>query len=132
VGALRDSKISLPGREQGYARILIAGTTGARKTTLLPHIIGSSHKSDRFPSTSTARTTIADTEVVTYGGPVEAAITFMSQFEVRAHIDECIEIRRAASFGIDVGLCVLGDGFWIAARGRDRRIYGESAPPISS
>jgi ATPase subunit of ABC transporter with duplicated ATPase domains len=74
-------------------RILIAGTTGARKTTLLRHIIGSSHKSDRFPSTSTARTTIADTEVVTYDGPVEAAITFMSQLKF-AHIS-----KSASKFG---------------------------------
>lgn len=88
---LRDARIPLPGREEGYARVLLVGTTGAGKTTLLRHVIGSSHERDRFPSTSTAKTTIADTEIVTSDGPFEAVVTFMSEFEVRAHIDECIE-----------------------------------------
>lgn len=44
-----------------------------------------------FPSTSTARTTIADTEIITAAGAYRAAVTFISEFEVRANIDECIE-----------------------------------------
>lgn len=88
---LREERIPLPGRSDGYARVLLVGTTGAGKTTLLRHLIGSSHENDRFPSTSTAKTTISDTEIVTADGPFSAAITFMSEFEVRAHIDECIE-----------------------------------------
>jgi hypothetical protein len=88
---LREAHIPLPGREEGYAHVLLVGTTGAGKTTILRHIIGSSHERDRFPSTSTARTTIADTEIVTSDGPFKAAVTFMSEFEARAHIDECIE-----------------------------------------
>lgn len=94
---LRDSRIPLPGHEDGYARVLLVGTTGAGKTTLLRHLIGSSHEHDRFPSTSTARTTISDTEIVTADGPFAAAITFMSEFEVRAHIDECIEAASLAA-----------------------------------
>lgn len=97
TAALRESKIPLPGREQGYSRILLVGTTGAGKTTLSRHLIGSNHKHDRFPSTSTARTTIADTEIVTAEGPFEAAVTFMSEFEVRAHLDECIEAACLAA-----------------------------------
>lgn len=88
---LRDAHIPLPGKDDGYARVLLVGTTGAGKTTLLRHLIGSSHENDRFPSTSTAKTTISDTEIVTAEGPFTAAVTFMSEFEVRAHIDECIE-----------------------------------------
>jgi len=88
---LREAHIHLPGRDEGYARALLAGTTGAGKTTLLRHFIGSSHERDRFPSTSTARTTIADTEIITADGPFKAAVTFVSEFEVRAYIDECIE-----------------------------------------
>lgn len=88
---LRDARISLPGKDDGYARVLLVGTTGAGKTTLLRHLIGSSHENDRFHSTSTAKTTISDTEIVTAEGPFAAAVTFMSEFEVRAHIDECIE-----------------------------------------
>jgi len=88
---LREAHIHLPGRDEGYARALLVGTTGAGKTTLLRHFIGSSHERDRFPSTSTARTTIADTEIITADGPFKAAVTFVSEFEVRAYIDECIE-----------------------------------------
>jgi hypothetical protein len=88
---LREECIPLPTREGGYARVLLVGTTGAGKTTLLRHAIGSTHEHDRFPSTSTARTTIADTEIVTSDGLFGAAVTFMSEFEVRAHIDECVE-----------------------------------------
>lgn len=94
---LRDARIGLPGRDEGYARILLVGTTGAGKTTLLRHLIGSSHERDRFPSTSTARTTIADTEIITADGDFQAAVTFMSEFEVRAHLDECIEAACLAA-----------------------------------
>lgn len=94
---LRDRSIPLPSAEDGYARVLIVGTTGAGKTTLLRHLIGSTHEIDRFPSTSTARTTIADTEIVTADTPFSAAVTFMSEFEVRAHIDECIEAACLAA-----------------------------------
>jgi hypothetical protein len=72
---LRDRHIPLPSRDEGYARVLMAGTTGAGKTTLLRHGIGSSHAVDRFPSTSTARTTIAETEIITAGASYKAAVT---------------------------------------------------------
>jgi hypothetical protein len=88
---LRSSKISLPGREDGYARVQLVGMTGTGKTTLLRHLIGTGHKEDRFPSTSTAKTTIADIEIITADGAFDAAVTFMTEFEVRAHLDECIE-----------------------------------------
>jgi len=94
---LRETHIPLPGRNEGYARVLLAGTTGAGKTTFLRHVIGSSHEHDRFPSTSTAKTTIADTEIIIAGGPYKAAVTFLSEFEVRAHIDECIEAACLAA-----------------------------------
>jgi len=94
---LRDAHILLPGKDEGYARVLLAGTTGAGKTTFLRHLIGSTHEGDRFPSTSTAKTTISDAEIVTADGPYKAAVTFMSEFEVRAHIDECIEAACLAA-----------------------------------
>lgn len=89
--SLRDSKISLPTSLEGYSRILFAGTTGAGKTTLLRHVIGVNQEIDRFPSTSTARTTTAEIEIVTAEGDFEAVVTFMPEHEVRAHIDECLE-----------------------------------------
>lgn len=87
----RDEKIPLPTQEEGYSHVMFTGTTGAGKTTLLRHFIGSDHEVDRFPSTSTARTTTADIEIVTADGPFEAVVTFMPEHEVRAHIDECLE-----------------------------------------
>ena len=89
--ALREARIPLPSTEEGYSRVMFSGTTGAGKTTLLRHVIGSDHAHDRFPSTSTARTTTADIEIVTADSPFEVVVTFMPEHEVRAHIDECLE-----------------------------------------
>ena len=89
---IRDSKIPLPGRDEGYARIMFVGTTGAGKTTLLRHLIGSDHTNDRFPSISTARKTTSDIEIVTTdSGPFAAAITFMPFETVIGHVEECIQ-----------------------------------------
>ena len=89
--ARRNSIIAMPGKEDGYSKVLFLGTTGAGKTTLLRHVIGSDPIEDRFPSTSTARTTTADIEIITSNGPYSAVVTFMPEHEVRAHIDECLE-----------------------------------------
>lgn len=89
--ASRSSVIALPSRDDGYSTVLFLGTTGAGKTTLLRHIIGSDPERDRFPSTSTAKTTTADIEIIVAPGTFSAAVTFMPEHEVRAHIDECIE-----------------------------------------
>ncbi len=87
----RDRVIALPSRNDGYSHILFLGTTGAGKTTLLRHVIGSDPIEDRFPSTSTARTTTADIEIITAPGDFRAAVTFMPEHELRAHIEECLE-----------------------------------------
>ena len=88
---LREAIIPLPTPDDGYARVMLVGQTGAGKTTLLRQLIGSDPKYDRFPSTSTAKTTTADIEIVTGNGPFEAAITFMTEHEVRCAVDECLE-----------------------------------------
>jgi energy-coupling factor transporter ATP-binding protein EcfA2 len=87
---LREESIPLPGRDEGYARVLLVGTTGAGKTTLLRHLIGSDHRSDRFPSTSTGRTTTSDTEVVIADGTYRAVVTFLSERAVRSNVHECL------------------------------------------
>jgi len=89
--AHRDSKIPMPTQVDGYSRVMLLGTTGAGKTTLLRHFIGSDHINDRFPSTSTARTTTYDIEIITTESPFESVVTFMPEHEVRAHVEECIE-----------------------------------------
>ena len=89
--SLREQHIRLPSLEDGYARVFLVGTTGAGKTTLLRHLIGSDHTNDRFPSTSTARTTTSDIEIVTGDGPFKAVVTFKPEHEARRLIDECLE-----------------------------------------
>lgn len=87
----RSEVLPLPDANEGYSTVLFLGTTGAGKTTLLRHVIGSDPETDRFPSTSTAKTTTADFEIITAPGDYLAAVTFIPEHEVRAHIDECLE-----------------------------------------
>jgi energy-coupling factor transporter ATP-binding protein EcfA2 len=87
---LRDSFIRMPGREDGYARVLFVGTTGAGKTSLLRHLIGSNPDRDRFPSTSTAKTTVSDIEVIPAEGPFKAAVTFFSEHAIQANVEDCV------------------------------------------
>jgi hypothetical protein len=93
---LREELLPLPDAELGYSKVLLVGTTGAGKTTLLRHVIGSDPDTDRFPSTSTARTTIADIEVIPAEGPFEGVVTFESEFLVQANIEECVADACAA------------------------------------
>jgi hypothetical protein len=85
---LREQSLPLPGKEQGYSKVLFVGTTGAGKTTLLRQLIGSDPELDRFPSTAPAKTTIADIEVVLADGPFEAVVTFFPEFQIQALIEE--------------------------------------------
>ncbi|MEQ1619509.1 MAG: hypothetical protein ABL883_14335, partial [Terricaulis sp.] len=95
--SIREAQIPLPDAALGYSRVLFVGTTGAGKTSLLRHFIGSDHLKDRFPSTSTARTTIADTEVILSDGPYLGVVTFSSEFLVRADVEECVLDACAAA-----------------------------------
>ena len=52
--AIREKEMPLPGRTEGYSRVMLIGTTGAGKTSLLRQLIGSHPTRDRFPSTSLA------------------------------------------------------------------------------
>ena len=89
--ALREAVIPLPTSDaDGYRRVLLLGTTGAGKTTLVRQLIGTDPREERFPSTSTAKTTIHDTEIVLASGKWRAAVTFASRAEVREHLSECI------------------------------------------
>ena len=88
--AIREAQIPMPDKSDGYVRVQFVGTTGAGKTTLLRHIIGSDPKKDRFPSTSTAKTTIADIEVITGPAPYEAIVTFFDEWRVHTSVVECL------------------------------------------
>lgn len=89
--ALRNTVIPLPEvGPDGYRRVLFLGTTGAGKTTLVRQLIGTDPLTERFPSTSTAKTTIHDTEIVLANGNWRAVATFASSDEVREYLNECI------------------------------------------
>lgn len=89
--SLREQCIHLPdSKSDGYTRVLFVGTTGAGKTSVLRQLIGSDPKKDRFPSTAPAKTTIADIEVIQKAGHYEAAVTFFSEFQTIANIEECL------------------------------------------
>ena len=88
--ALREEAIRMPGRDDGYSRVLFVGTTGAGKTSLLRNLIGSDPDRDRFPSTSTAKTTVSDIEVIPADGAFEAVVTFFSDAAVQANVEDCV------------------------------------------
>jgi hypothetical protein len=96
--ALRECHIRLPNKDDGYTHVLFVGTTGAGKTSLLRQLIGSDPDEDRFPSTAPAKTTIADIEVIQSEGDFDAAVTFFTEFQAQANIEECV---------IDAALAVL-------------------------
>ena len=87
---LREELITLPSADDGYSRVLFVGTTGAGKTSLLRQLIDSDPDEDRFPSTAPAKTTIADIEIVQSEGPYQAVVTFFTEFQIQASIEECI------------------------------------------
>jgi hypothetical protein len=88
---LREQQIRMPNAvEDAYTRVLFVGTTGAGKTSLVRQLIGSDPETDRFPSTAPAKTTVSDIEAILAEGEFEAAVTFFTEFQVQANIEECI------------------------------------------
>ena len=53
-------------------------------------MIGSDPDLDRFPSTSTAKTTVSDIEIILDEGDYSAIVTFASEHVVLANIEECV------------------------------------------
>lgn len=107
---LREAVIPLPSVEDGYRRVLLLGTTGAGKTTVVRQLLGTDPLKDRFPSTSTAKTTVADMEVVLADGPFAAAVTFFPRDEVVDHLADCaskaalVALRGASEMTIRTAL----------------------------
>ncbi len=87
----RNQVIPLPSSSDSeYRSALLLGTTGAGKTTLLRQIIGTDPTKERFPATSTSKTTVADTEIIIADGDYHAVATFMEKDEVRDYLEGCI------------------------------------------
>ena len=129
---IRESAIALPTRDDGYATLMLVGTTGAGKTTVLRRLIDS----DRFLATSTGRTTTADIEIIAADGPYEAVVTFMGLQEARDEIEKCVldACRRAVTDASDtqIASALLSPreqrfklshllGTWVSARDNDSR-----------
>jgi energy-coupling factor transporter ATP-binding protein EcfA2 len=104
---IREDIIQMPSREDGYARIQLVGATGAGKTTLLRQLIGSHPTRDRFPSISTAKTTIFDTEIILMSGPYRCVVSFLPRDRTRSYIEECVfSAVSAAAEGSDEALVI--------------------------
>lgn len=100
--AIREAIIPLPTSQNSeYRRTLLLGTTGAGKTTLLRQLIGTNPNTERFPSTSKAKTTVHETEVILDEGPYKAAVTFFPIDEVREHLNESISAAVLAAYRKD-------------------------------
>jgi len=97
--ALRDGVIALPSSQSSdYRRALFLGTTGAGKTTLLRQLMGTDPAKERFPSTSTAKSTVHETEVILQEGPYCAVLTFFPMEDVREHLKECVSAAVLAAY----------------------------------
>jgi hypothetical protein len=88
--AIREQELPLPARSEGWKRVLLLGTTGAGKTTLVRQLIGTDPDEERFPTTATGRTTIADTEIILRAGNFKAVVTFFQLDEIREYVLDCL------------------------------------------
>ena len=96
---LREALLPLPAKDDGYRTVLLLGTTGAGKTTVARQILGTDPGTERFPSTSTAKTTVADTELVTTeDGSYRAVVTFVPRDEVIDYLTENVSESALAAF----------------------------------
>lgn len=96
---LREELLPLPGADDGYRTVLFLGTTGAGKTTVVRQILGTDPATERFPSTSTAKTTVADTELITTeDGIYRSVVTFVPRDEVIDYLTENVSEAALAAF----------------------------------
>ncbi|GAD81472.1 hypothetical protein [Nocardia asteroides] len=101
--SLRERSIPLPTSTDGYRKVLLLGTTGAGKTTVVRQLLGTNPRTEKFPSTSTAKTTVADMEVIVTDEPAfRAAVTFAPRDVIEGHLQEnVVEATLAAYAGKD-------------------------------
>lgn len=87
----REDVLSLKTPEDDYSRVLLLGPTAAGKTTLLRQLMGTDPVNERFPATSTAKTTVFDTEIILSEGAYKGVVTFYTESETRELIKESIK-----------------------------------------
>jgi hypothetical protein len=99
---LRNEKSELPSKDNGYARVMFLGTTGAGKTTVIRQMIGTEPDEISFPAISSSRTTTCNTEYIFREGDWSGVVTFISQAQAIKLIEECVwEAFRRAVIGED-------------------------------
>ncbi len=97
--AVREELLPLPTAADGYRTVMMLGTTGAGKTTVVRQLLGTDPESERFPSTSTAKTTVADTELITTTDRTyRVAVTFTPRDEVIDYLTENVSAAALAAF----------------------------------
>lgn len=87
--SLRDQLLPLPPMTLGEAvRTMILGNSGVGKTTLLRRLIGCDAEHDRFPATSTNRTTTCEIEIITGRDDFSGAVTFLTRHQTQQEVIE--------------------------------------------
>ena len=106
---IRDSVIELPSSSTtAYRRVAFVGTTGSGKTTLVRQLLGTDPKRERFPSTSTAKTTVAETELLITDAPsYRAVVTFMSRDTVADYVQQSLSAAALSAYHGDANEDVL-------------------------
>src|SRR5207245_243763 len=88
----RDPRTPITGRFYCWAQRVAA------RQRLVRQLLGTDPVGERFPSTSTARTTIADMEILLTAGPFRAVVTFLPREEVRDYLEESMSAAALAAY----------------------------------
>lgn len=88
---LRNELLPFPSSDQGYRRVRIIGSTGSGKTTLLRQFLGMHPHTERFPSTASNKTTVADLEFIFADAPeYHCVVTFFDFAHTKSQVEDCI------------------------------------------
>src|SRR5260370_4496731 len=87
---VRERIVSLSTLDDNYTRVCFVGTTGAGKTPIVRQLLGTDPRTERFPSTSAAKTTISDLEIIMAEGPYRAVVSFLPKDWAQTYIEECV------------------------------------------
>jgi len=97
--AVRNDLLPLPSSSSSECRrVLLIGTTGGGKTTLVRQFLGTHPTAERFPSTSTAKTTVADMEFILTESLFRAVVTFLPRDQVMDYVEECVSAAVLAAY----------------------------------